>query len=647
MKHLIMGTAGHIDHGKTTLIKQLTGYDCDTHKEEKERGITIYLGFSHYTLSNGNTIGIVDVPGHSDFINTMIAGASGIDFVLLVIAADAGIMPQTLEHLRIMGMLGIKKGMIVITKTDLVEHEYLQLITEDVAELVKGTFLEKSPIINFSAVTGEGLPEIIAALEGIESEILPRPNDEVFRLYIDRVFNITGFGTVVTGTVQSGHINKDSKLYLLPKAEKVRIRRLERYGKEVSELTAGDRGSINLAGIDRSKITRGMLVTDRVLQDTKLVDVKLSLFPEGGELPLWSQCIFLHGTEQFEVRVHLLDTDKLQSGNESIAQIHFKNSLYACYGDRFVIRNSSADKTIGGGEIIDVKPLHHRRRTAKLLSNLQRILLGNLEELIAAEVRKNVNPLSIEYLAGTFNKPVSELLKIVDSSLPEDIVVVSSQDELFLQEQKRYIKTRNKIINNLTTYHKNNPLEETGRSFDELMGLYGKDRDEGLEKYIEIVLADLVSQKQLKKVDNTWTLYTHNVKFSEELANQVYFVENYLLDSGMKTPLMSELLPAAEKKGIDEKLLYQILKLLVYRKKAYRIEDNYIHSDIVDKCRIKLLESLLNKKEGITVAEYRDIISGNRKICLLLLARFDGEGITIRKGDYRIITEKGRKLLFS
>jgi len=642
-----MGTAGHIDHGKTTLIKQLTGYDCDTHKEEKERGITIYLGFSHYTLSNGNTIGIVDVPGHSDFINTMIAGASGIDFVLLVIAADAGIMPQTLEHLRIMGMLGIKKGMIVITKTDLVEHEYLQLITEDVAELVKGTFLEKSPIINFSAVTGEGLPEIIAALEGIESEILPRPNDEVFRLYIDRVFNITGFGTVVTGTVQSGHINKDSKLYLLPKAEKVRIRRLERYGKEVSELTAGDRGSINLAGIDRSKITRGMLVTDRVLQDTKLVDVKLSLFPEGGELPLWSQCIFLHGTEQFEVRVHLLDTDKLQSGNESIAQIHFKNSLYACYGDRFVIRNSSADKTIGGGEIIDVKPLHHRRRTAKLLSNLQRILLGNLEELIAAEVRKNVNPLSIEYLAGTFNKPVSELLKIVDSSLPEDIVVVSSQDELFLQEQKRYIKTRNKIINNLTTYHKNNPLEETGRSFDELMGLYGKDRDEGLEKYIEIVLADLVSQKQLKKVDNTWTLYTHNVKFSEELANQVYFVENYLLDSGMKTPLMSELLPAAEKKGIDEKLLYQILKLLVYRKKAYRIEDNYIHSDIVDKCRIKLLESLLNKKEGITVAEYRDIISGNRKICLLLLARFDGEGITIRKGDYRIITEKGRKLLFS
>ncbi len=647
MKHLIMGTAGHIDHGKTTLIKKLTGRDCDTHKEEKERGITIYLGFSHYTLDNGNTIGIVDVPGHSDFINTMIAGASGIDFVLLVIAADAGIMPQTREHLQIMSMLGLEKGIIVITKTDLVEKEYIQLIEDDISQLSKGTFLQAAPVIKFSAKTDQGLSEVKEALEKIEVDLIRHRDNEIFRLYIDRVFNITGFGTVVTGTVQSGSISKESKLFLLPEAERVRIRRLERYGNEVDELVAGDRGSLNITGIDRERVKRGMLLTDRLLQGSRLIDVKLSLFLDSTPLPLWSQCVFLHGTEQYEVRIHLLDTDSLQPGSQSIAQVHFSKPVYACYGDRFVIRNSSADLTLGGGEIIDVKPLHHRRRTSKLLEGLQKILFGRLEELIAAEVRKNIHPISLEYLSRIFNKPAEELMKIVSSSLPDDIMVFSSQDSVYLQEQKRYIKMRNRISNHLTTYHKNNPLEETGRRFEELMGLFGKDRDEELEKYLEILLQDMVVKKILKKVRDTWTLYSHKIEYTDRLVQQIAFVDDFLLNSGMKTPLMSELLPAAEQKGIDEKLLYQILKLLVYRNKAYRIEDSYVHADVIDSSRIKLLEALLEKKEGYTVAEFRDLVDGNRKICLLMLGRFDGEGITLRKGDYRIITEKGRQFLKS
>jgi selenocysteine-specific elongation factor len=666
MKHLIMGTAGHIDHGKTTLIKALTGFDCDTHKEEKERGITIYLGFSHYTLKNGNKIGIVDVPGHSDFINNMIAGAAGIDFVLLVIAADSGIMPQTREHLEIMSKLGIAKGIIIITKTDLVEKEYLQLIEEEVKELTAGTFLAEAQMIKYSAKTNEGIDELKEALERVETEITERSNREVFRLYLDRVFNLTGFGNIVNGTVQSGFITKDVKLYLLPKAEAVKIRRMERYGSEVAELTAGDRGSINLTGIDKSSIKRGMLLTDRLLQGTRLIDAKIILFSEAKNLNLWSQCLFLHGTEQYEVKIHLLDRDILKSGEEAIVQIHFPRNLYACHGDRFIIRNSSADVTLGGGEIIDLRPLHHRRRTERLIEGLQKILFGRPVELIAAEVRKNVYPLSMEQLASTFNKPVDELNGIVSSSLPEDIIVLSSKDKVFLQEKRRFVKMRNKIVNHLTTFHKNNPLEEEGRSLDELLGLFGKERDQQLENYLDILLRDMESQQVLRRVSNksdnkdisvksfsaqetrkkdTWVLFSHRVKYTKELSEQIEFVEKYLKDSEMKTPLMSELKPAAEKKMIDEKLLYQILKLLVYRNKAYRIEDNFIHSDIVDNCRKQMLKALTEKNEGITVAEFRDLVKGNRKICLLLLARFDGEAITIRKGDYRIITEKGRRIL--
>lgn len=645
MKHLIMGTAGHIDHGKTTLIKRLTGYDCDSHKEEKERGITIYLGFSHYKLNNGNTIGIIDVPGHSDFINTMIAGASGIDFVLLVIAADAGIMPQTREHLLIMNMLGIKKGIVVITKTDLVEKEYLRLIEEDIALLGEETFLKDAPVIRFSAKTDEGLEELKSALEEIEVAIEPRNADEVFRLHIDRLFSKTGFGSIITGTVCSGSISKENRLYLLPSAEKVRIRRLERYGEEVTVLSAGDRGSLNLTGIDKSSIKRGMLLTDRLLQGTSMIDVKLSLFADAVKLPLWSQCLFLHGTDQYEVKIHLLDSDNLSPGQEGIAQIHFRKPLYACYGDRFIIRNSSADLTLGGGEIIDVRPLHHKRRTTRLLESMQKILFGSITELIAAEVRKNLYPLPLEYLSSVFNKPSDELARLISSSLPDDIIIISSEQDVFLQEKKQYVKMRNRIANHLTTYHKNNPLDELGKSFDELIGLFAGDKGIDFDAYLNLLLNDMVVKKVLKKTDNTWVLFEHQVVFTKELADQVSYIEDYLNRSGMKTPLMSELLPYAEKKRIDEKLLFQILKLLIYRKKAYRIEDNYVSAEIVDQCRKALLEHLIENKEGITVAGFRDLVDGNRKICLLLLSRFDGEGVTIRKGDYRYITEKGRQNL--
>lgn len=645
MKHLIMGTAGHIDHGKTTLIQKLTGVDCDTHKEEKTRGITIQLGFTHFTLKSGDKIGIIDVPGHADFVNTMVSGASSIDFALLVISADEGIMPQTEEHLSIMKILGINQGLVVLTKIDLVDDELLELAEEEIIEFTQETFLEGSPIVKVSSLTGKGIEELKSAIESTIMDIQPRITKELFRLYIDRLFTVAGFGTIIAGTVRSGSMDKSTKLFAFPGYKSLRVRKIERYGTEVNELVAGDRGSLNLTGIDRDELSRGMLIADGLIQSTNMIDAKLKMFGSDSKLKVWSQCVFLHGTNQFEVKVHLLDKDIIASGEEAIVQIHFETPIYACYGDRYVIRNSSSDITLGGGEIIDVRPLHHKRRTKKMISDLLKVADGKLEELAASEVRKSLHVVSHKELITVFNVTEDEVMKIISESLPEDIVALDAKNVVFLTEKVRYEKLRNKIVRHLQTYHKHNPLEEAGKTLDELLGLFGKERNDKLEDYMSVVLKRLTDENKLKRVDSTWVLGTHKVILSDKLKADVVFVENYLEQSNMKVPLMSELLPAAQARAIDENTLFQILKLLVNRNKAYKIDDNYIHSSIVDASRIKLLTALKDKKEGMTVAEFRDLVNGNRKICLLLIARFDGEGITFRRGDYRTITEKGRKYL--
>lgn len=644
MKHLIMGTAGHIDHGKTTLIQKLTGFDCDTHKDEKKRGITIHLGFTHLKTGE-DKIGIIDVPGHADFVNTMVSGAAGIDFVLLVIAADAGIMPQTSEHLNIMQILKITKGIIVLTKSDLVEPEYLELVEEEVKEFVDGSFLENAPIIKYSAVTDRGLDELSKEIQQITADIQPRTTKELFRLYIDRLFTLPGFGTIAAGTVRSGKIDKSSKLYLYPGHKPVKIRKMERYGEQVDELTAGDRGSLNITGIDFSEVERGMLITDGMVQSSRMIDAKLRLFSHDINLKVWTQCLFLHGAVQYEVRMHLLDRDTLVSGEEAIVQIHFDKPIYACYDDRFVIRNSSSDLTLGGGEIIDVRPLHHKRRTKKLVSRLKKVAEGKIEELIAAEVRKRLYVVSHKELIPIFNISEQEIMKISSEALPEDIVALNDKDTLYLTEKTRYTKVRNRIWRHLKTYHKNNPLEEYGKTFEELLGLFGKERNVVLEGFLKVVLAKLVEEKKLKQAANTWVLAEHQVKLSPQMKAHVQFAEDFLRKYQIRVPLISELKSAALERGLDTDTLFQILKLLVNRGKIYRIEDDYIHASIVDDCRIKLLKALKEEPEGYTIAQFRDLIDGNRKICLLLIGRYDTEGYTLRKGDYRIITEKGKKFI--
>jgi selenocysteine-specific elongation factor len=645
MKHLILGTAGHIDHGKTSLVKALTGIDCDTHKEEKLRGITINLGFASLLLPSGNRIGIVDVPGHRDFVHTMVAGASGIDIALMVIAADSGIMPQTREHLRIMQILGIRTGLIALTRIDLTTPEIITMAEDEIRELTKGTFLEDSPIVKVSSRTGEGIDELKQQIDRIAIDTPDRNNSGVFRMYIDRIFSVSGFGTVVTGSVTGGTIKAGDTAWLLPSGKNLRIRKIQRHGQDVSEVTAGDRASLNLSGLSKEEFSRGMLITDRRLNSTNLIDVRLRLFDHNRTLSLWSSGIFLLGTFEAQVRVHLLDTDYLRSGKEAFAQIHLPQACIAGIGDRFVLRSTSSDITLGGGEIIDASPLHHRRRPEKLIDKLKLLAQGKLPELAASEIRKHRAGTGLTALANALNCDEASLKEIC-GSFPEDIMILSSEGNLFFISEQDYKNIKSNILNNIDNFHKKNALLTEGRTAEELLGSLGIDHGTDSHQILLVILDHLEKEGVLKRVRHTWSLSGHKAGTSNNFdMKKIGIVEGYLKKCAMKAPLITELETEASLSGIDNKELKQILRYLSANKNIYPVEGTYLHSTIVDSVRVKLLVTLDKTPDGLTVAQFRDLIDANRKICLLLYSIYDNEGYTERKGDVRVITEKGKSFI--
>jgi selenocysteine-specific elongation factor len=646
MKHLILGTAGHVDHGKTALVKALTGIDCDTHREEKRRGITINLGFAHLPLPSGETVGIIDVPGHRDFINTMVGGASGIDIALLVVAADSGIMPQTREHLRIMEVLGIRTGIIALTRIDLATPDMTAFAEEELVELTKGTFLEKCPIVRVSAVTGSGIDDLKKTITDVARAVKDRPAREVFRMYIDRIFSVSGFGTVVTGSVLGGTLSAGANAWLMPVGRELRVRRIERYGQEVEKAVAGDRASLNLSGLSRDEFERGMLISDRRLLTTTMIDAKLRLFDGARSIGRWSQAMFLQGTYEAQARVHLLDCDSVAPGKEALAQIHLARPDVAQFNDRFVLRGTSSDITIGGGAVIDAAPLHHRRRRAEMVAGLRQLAGGNPGELIAAEVRKHPAGIMEPTLAGRLNLTPAEIREAA-KLLPADIIQFSTPatgtPRHFIHKDA-YDAIVKMLYAILERHHTGNPLSEEGKTAEEFLGMLGLERSADGENGARCILEKLTSNGALKQVRHTWALASHTVSVSGGLDKNISLVEGMLRESGMKTPLMTELVAFAKKHGIDEKTLKQVLAYLVDSRRAYTVEGNFIHASIVDSCRKKLLDKLVLAPQGLTVAAFRDLVDGNRKICLLLYTLFDGEKIIERSGDVRVITDKGKSI---
>jgi selenocysteine-specific elongation factor len=641
MKHLIMGTAGHVDHGKTALVKALTGIECDTHREEKERGITIHLGFAHLKLpGDGPRIGIIDVPGHRDFIHTMVSGAGGIDFVLLVIAADSGVMPQTREHLQIMEILGIQRGIVALTRCDLVDDDFLELCEAEVHEYLSGTFLKDAPVLRVSAKTGAGLKELLECISRTVEKVESRPNDGVFRLYIDRIFSVTGFGTVVTGTAIGGTIRKDDPVFLLgghPRS--LKIRRLERYGEESLTIQAGDRASLNLLGLEKTEFQRGMVISDRILNETTLFDAVLSVHAPGCRLSLWSHVLLHTGTAESQARVHLIDKDSLADGESALVQIHSERPLFLQHGDRFVIRNSSCDLTIGGGEVIDSAPLHHRRRPERLVTELELIARNKLFELTAAEVRKSPRPLSAETVAQNLNISHDRVRKVLASGVLNGIVCFETSAGLILASQLCLDTLRQGVLSAVGEFRKRNPLSDKGIALDELHSSLRLEKTPGNEAVLLELIKRLLEKQKLREAAKTWFLFEDSGAVDPRLARCVTAIEAYMKQCGMQTPLLSQIKMICGKEGVGEKEMGGILYHLTRSGNVVKIEDEYLHRDVVAACREKLVKRLREDPTGIKVSDFRDLVGGNRKICLLLLARFDAEGTTVRDGDFRFLKE--------
>jgi len=647
MKHLIIGTAGHVDHGKTALIKALTKIDCDTHTQEKDRGITINLGFAHLDLPGGESVGIIDVPGHKDFIRTMVAGAFGIDIVMLVIAADSGIMPQTREHLNIIETLGVSNGIVVLTKTDLVDEEMLELAKFEITEYLEGTVFEEAPVFGVSSVSGQGIEELIQEINKLVGQIEHREGAAFFRMYVDRVFNVKGIGFVVTGTVLDGKVKGGDEVLMLPgKSKKLKVKGIQRHGSTVDQVFAGDRAALNLSGFKSEDFQRGMLLTDKELQETSIIDATITLFDIDSRIRTWSNVIFYAGTFECVARMHLLDKDVLNQGESGIVQLHLEQSAILMNKDKFIIRNTSNDITYGGGVIIDINPLHHKKRTNTLVSNLRALSEATsssdrLIDLINIELLKERVPLTIASLASKLNKSAAEIAQEVDSIQSDSINVYRDKDQVILISGSLNEGLHDKVLDEIRSWHQKYPILETGLDTKELIGKLGFTGNNTGKIYTGLLMNSILQDGLVKEISGTYAMADHKVKVDPKTTGQLKWLENKLIAFGMDRPLMKDLETMALDQSIKKERLKMLLTYLGSQGKVYFFENDFIYTPILDKARSILLKDLAHKPDGINEKEFRDLIQGTKKMAQVLLSIFINEEIVEKKTFYIHITKKG------
>ncbi len=654
MKHLIIGTAGHIDHGKTSLIKALTNIDCDTHKEEKLRGITINLGFSYLNLPNGESLGIIDVPGHKDFISTMVGGACGIDMVLLVIAADSGIMPQTIEHINIITALGIRNGVVALTKIDIVDEELTEMAKLEISDYLDKTELKNIPIIGVSSFTGEGIEELKNEIEKCADKIEERKTNNLFRMYIDRIFTVKGFGSVVTGSVLGGEIGTGQDVFLLPgNFPKLRIRSIERHGKSIEKTTAGDRAAINLIGLKNEDFERGMLICNKKIETTQMIDAQLKLFDIGFPFPLWSHITFISGTYESQAKMHLLNKDEIPSGGDGIVQIHLNKTAVLVSKDKFIIRNSSADLTLGGGYVLDAAPLHHKRRTPKLtefLNQLSQNILSeqNTAEIIRMELKKELRPYGFNEIIDALNFSKEDLYKELERKFPNithykredgDILIETGYNNIF--KERVY-----KIINE---HHQKNKLFPAGLDINELSGKLNFTKLKHGKLYMEILLQEMKDEGKLDIFKNTWIIKGHTAVLDKQSEEEKLFIEKLILNYADEKPAIVEIEEKAAEYKINSSKLKTYMALLSQEGKIRYIQNDFMHTDIINKFRKPLLEKLIHKDNGIELPEYKEVLGGTKKFRALLTDIYEQEKIiTIKKiseNETRFcITEMGKRV---
>ena len=629
MKHIIIGTAGHIDHGKTTLIKALTGCNTDRWKEEQERGITIDLGFAFFDLPNGDRAGIVDVPGHEKFIHNMVAGVVGMDMVLLVIAADEGIMPQTKEHMDILHLLGIQKCIVVLNKIDLVDPEWLELMEEEVRDQLQDTFLKDAPVVKVSSVTGEGLKELTDEIVKMEtSEVQEKEIHTIPRLPIDRVFTISGFGTIVTGTLISGIIRKDDTLQLYPWNAPCKVRNIQVHGKNVDECSAGQRVAVNLTGIKKEDISRGdVLASPNSMKGTTLLDVKLKILKDSNRIVKNRSRLHLFtGTSEVLCRTILLDRDELKAGEECFAQLRLEQELALRKGDRFVVRFYSPMETIGGGEVLEPNPKAKRRFKEAALEELRRKEAGSSVDVVQMHVKSHRDTLiTITELAKLtalseeeIRQDVSELedgSEALVFPMKKDTYVWMRDDELYLQEQ---------IKAELKKYHHKFPYRH-GIKKAEIQTKY-------MKKIKPVVAAKIFEHWETEESIISSGEYLHLPEFEILKDARYEGCRKLLLNSFEKAEYQFVKLSETDVEKEYADMAEDILLLLREENQVVRLsEDAYTVKPLLETAAEKIRE-VVHQQPVITISEVRDLFSTSRKNAKLILEYTDGQRITRNTG---------------
>lgn len=634
MKHIIIGTAGHIDHGKTTLIRALTGRNTDRLREEQERGISIELGFTYFDLPSGKRAGIIDVPGHEKFIKNMLAGVIGIDIVILVVAADEGVMPQTKEHLAILDLLGIKSGFIVLTKADLVEEEWLELVKEEVSMSVEGTFLEGSPIIPVSSTKGTGIDETIKLIDKLSDEVEERDSEGMPRLPVDRVFTISGFGTIVTGTLISGTLKVGEEVQVFPGNKTTRIRSLQVHDKDTSVAYAGQRVAINLAGLKKSELERGNVIAPiGSMKDTMMLDVKLKILKDIPKIIENRSRVRLYiGTKEVLCRVVLLDSEFLSPGESGYAQLRLEEPIVAKRGDKFILRFYSPMFTIGGGEVLESNPDKKKRFDERALEELKIKETGDFSEIVEKIILDKSSSYPtvkdiVMYTVMPEDKVVNEIKKLEQNG---KIKIISLLKDVYIIHIDYFNQLKSKIENELKNYHKKKPLK-AGMSKEEIRSKYLKDAK---PKMADNLLSLMMSDGTICQNGQVLFLKDFKIMYSEEQLKIIDSIKKEFLAGGFIPPKPEELYDRIK---YDREELEQVFESLLDCGEVIQIkEDIYFLKELYTKA-LDILKNYLIENRYITASEYRDLLNTNRKIAIGLLEYFDQLKITKRIEDKRIL----------
>ncbi len=629
MKNIIIGTAGHIDHGKTTLIKALTGRNTDRWEEEQRRGITIDLGFTYFDLKSGDRVGIIDVPGHEKFINNMVAGVVGMDLVMLVVAADEGIMPQTREHMDILGELGIEKSILVLNKCDLVDEEWLELVEEEIQEELEGTFLENAPVVKVSAATGQGIPELIETIERLTAdEVVEKDIHTIPRLPIDRVFSLSGFGTIITGTLLAGTICKEDTLQMYPIGKECKIRSIQVHGENVEKCYAGQRVAINISNLKKSEIHRGcVLAPPNNMKNTMLLDVKMNILPSS--MRILTNHTRLHlftGTSEILCRAVLLDKDEIGPGESGYVQLRLEEEIALRRGDKFIVRFYSPMETIGGGVVLEPNPTKKKRFHEETIEELKRKESGSTEDIIEMHIKNSKDTmLTVAELAKMTALSSDEVKQDAESLEERGIIkIFHMKKDSYTWHRENDKALQEDMAKTLQEYHRKHLYRYGMQKAEIHMTFLKKVKPNVFDLYLE----SLVEEGVIKRRNEFLSLPQHEI-----VKDEVYQkVESKLLTTFEKAGLDFTKVSEVDFGTVPFETVEDILLLLMEEKKIVKLgEELYTLTSYIEHSK-EIICSMFKEKDLITMAEIRDALETSRKNAKLIVEYMDSIKITKRNG---------------